>query len=166
MRSKILVLLLPLVFVGCTVKYSFTGASIPPEAKTVSVRLFQNIAPQVNPTLSNYFTEELKNLFVSQTKLNMVTDFGDFAFSGQITNYSVSPISVQSNETAAQNRLTITVKVKFENKIDPKSSFDRNFSQYEDFDSNQSFVQVEEQLMQEIVKKIVEDIFNASAANW
>ena len=159
-------LILALLMGGCTIKYSFSGASIPPEAKTVSVQLFQNIAPQVNPMLSNYFTEELKNRFVSQTKLVMVNDFGDFAFSGQITGYSVSPVSVQSNEVAAQNRLSISIKVKFVNIIDPKSSFDKNFSQYEDFESSQSFVQVEDELMREIVKKIVEDIFNASAANW
>lgn len=166
MRRCLEVIVLVLFLSGCTVKYSFTGASIPPEAKTVSVQLFQNIAPQVNPTLSNYFTEELKNAFMTQTKLLMVNSFGDFAFSGQITNYAVAPISVQGNETAAQNRLTITVKVKFVNVIDPKGSFDKSFSQYEDYDSNQNFTQVEEQLMQAIVKKIVEDIFNASAANW
>lgn len=162
----VLIALFAWLLAGCTVKYSFTGASIPPEAKTVSVQLFQNIAPQVNPTLSNYFTEELKNRFITQTKLVMVNDFGDFAFSGQISNYTVSPVSVQSNETAALNRLTISVRVKFQNKVDNKSSFDKTFSQYEDFPSSQSFVQLEEQLMQEIVKKIVEDIFNASAANW
>lgn len=161
-----LVVILAILATGCSVKYSFTGASIPPDAKTVSVQLFQNIAPQVNPTLSNYFTEELKNRFLSQTKLNMVSDFGHFAFSGQITNYSVTPVSIQSNEIAAQNRLTISVKVKFVNEIDPKASFDKSFSQYSDFDSNQSFVQVEDQLMREIVGKIIEDIFNASAANW
>lgn len=166
MRYRSVVLFLTLALASCSVKYSFTGASIPPDAKTVSVQLFQNIAAQVNPTLSNYFTEELKNRFTSQTKLLMVNDFGDFAFSGQITNYAVTPVSVQSNETAAQNRLSITVKVKFVNRIDPKGSFDKGFTQYEDFESSQSFVSVEDQLMQEIVSKIVEDIFNASAANW
>lgn len=166
MKRCVGILIFVALLSGCSVKYSFTGASIPPEAKTVSVQLFQNIAPQVNPTLSNYFTEELKNAFMTQTKLLMVNDFGDFAFSGQITNYSVAPISVQSNEVAAQNRLTISVKVKFVNVVEPKSSFDKTFTQYEDYDSNQSFTQVEDQLMQEIVKKIIEDIYNASAANW
>lgn len=151
---------------ACSVKYSLSGASIPLEAKTVSVELFQNIAPQVNPTLSNHFSEALKERFVSQTRLAMVDNFGDFAFSGQITNYSVSPTSIQGNETAAQNRLTIAIRVRFANAIDPKTDFDRTFSHYEDFDSNQSFSDVEDQLMQAIVVKIIDDIFNASAANW
>lgn len=151
---------------GCTVKYSFSGASIPPEAKSVSVDLFQNIAPQVNPTLSNQFTEALKERFVSQTRLTMVNSFGDFAFSGQITTYNVSAVSIQGNETAAQNRLTIGVSVKFVNAIDPKSDFDRSFSHYADYEGSQNFADVEDQLVQTILEKLIDDIFNAAAANW
>lgn len=151
---------------SCKVSYSFTGASIPPEAKTFSVELFQNLASIVNPTLANYFTEELKNRFLSQTRLSPVSAFGDFAFSGQITQYDVSPMAIQGNEVAAQNRLTISVKVKFVNAIDPKQSFDKSFSQYAVFGSNQNFAQVEQALVQEIVEKLVDDIFNAAASNW
>jgi len=151
---------------GCKVSYTFSGASIPPEAKTFSVQLFQNLASIVNPTLSNYFTEELKNRFLTQTRLAPVADFGDFAFSGQIVTYDVSPTSIQGNEIAAQNRLTIGVKVKFVNAIDPKQSFDKTFSQYAVFSSSQNFTQVEQALVQEIVEKLIDDIFNAAASNW
>lgn len=151
---------------GCKVSYTFTGASIPPEAKTFSVQLFQNLASIVNPTLSSYFTEELKNRFITQTSLNQVDDFGDFAFSGQITQYNVAPVAIQGNEVAAQNRLTISVKVKFTNAIEPKQSFEKSFTQYENFNSTENFTSVESKLVQDIVEKLVDDIFNASAANW
>ena len=151
---------------GCKVSYTFTGASIPPEAKTFSVQLFQNLASIVNPTLSSYFTEELKNRFITQTSLNQVDDFGDFAFSGQITQYNVAPVAIQGNEVAAQNRLTISVKVKFTNAIEPKQSFEKSFTQYENFNSTENFTSVESDLVQKIIEKLVDDIFNASAANW
>lgn len=166
-------LIIPLILVfalisqnSCKVSYSFTGASIPPEAKTYSVQLFQNLASIVNPTLANYFTEELKNRFLTQTRLTPVPDFGDFAFSGQIVTYDVSPTAIQGDEIAAQNRLTIAVKVKFVNAIDPKQSFDKTFSQYAVFSSSQNFSQVEQALVQEIVEKLIDDIFNAAASNW
>lgn len=154
------------LFQGCKVSYTFSGASIPPEAKTVSVQLFQNLASIVNPSLSSYLTEELKNRFVSQTSLNVVKEFGDFAFSGQITQYDVAPIAIQGNEIAAQNRLTITVRVKFVNAIDSKLSYDKSFTQYENFTSSENFTSIESSLMTTIVEKLVDDIFNAAAANW
>jgi len=172
MRTKVLksitllVLIITPALQSCRVNYTFSGASIPAEAKTVSVQLFQNLASIVNPTLSSYLTEELKNRFVSQTRLAVVREFGDFAFSGQITQYNVAPIAIQGNEVAAQNRLTITVKVKFVNAIDPKQSFDKTFTQYENFTSTQSFTSVESSLVTTIVEKLVDDIFNAAAANW
>lgn len=154
------------IFQNCKMSYTFSGASIPSEAKTVSVQLFQNLASIVNPSLSSYLTEELKNRFISQTRLAMVREYGDFAFSGQITQYNVAPIAIQGNEVAAQNRLTISVKVKFVNAINSKDSYDKTFTQYENFDSNQSFTSIESGLVSTIVEKLVDDIFNAAAANW
>lgn len=151
---------------GCKVNYSFTGASIPPEAKTVSVQLFQNLASIVNPSLSSLLTEELKNRFISQTRLAVVTEFGDFAFSGQITQYNVAPIAIQGNEIAAENRLTISVKVKFVNTIDSKLSYEKTFTQYENFSSSQNFTSVESDLVNTIMEKLIDDIFNAAVANW
>ncbi|KAF5078349.1 Lipopolysaccharide-assembly [anaerobic digester metagenome] len=172
--NKPLRYLLPLIFMAlaalpmqsCKVKYSFTGASISPEVKTVSVDYFQNLSSLVNPQLSGYLTEELKNRFVSQTSLNVVRVDGDLQFSGQITGYTVAPIAIQSNEVAAQNRLKITVKVKFVNNKDPKQNYDKSFSRYADFDSSQNFASVESQLMTTIVEELVEDIFNNAVANW
>lgn len=169
-RSFLILLTLSLIFIPATsckvVKYSFTGASISPDVKTVSVQYFQNLASLVNPSLSNYFTEELKNKFISQTSLNLINDYGDLQFSGQIVGYTFAPIAIQGNEVAAKNRLTISIKVKFENSKDPKYNFDKTFTQFDDYDSNLDFNQVESELVKKIVEKLVEEIFNNSVANW
>ena len=162
----IVVIFVLLLMNSCKINYSFTGASISPDVKTVSVGHFQNLAPLVNPTLSNLLSEELRNRFVTQTSLNVVPSFGHLNFTGEIRNYEVRPVAIQGNEIAAQNRLTISVRVKFENSIDPTQNYDKNFSHYEDFSSNQQLSQVEQQLVTLIVEKLVEDIFNNAVANW
>lgn len=158
--------ILSLYCVSCSVGYSFSGASISPEVKTVTVEHFPNQAPLVNPTLSNMLTEELRNKFVTQTRLNVVSGYGDLNFSGEIRDYRVKPVAIQGNEVAAQNRLTISVKVKFENAKDPSQNYDKTFSHYEDFSSQQQLAQVEQELARTIVEKLVEDIFNNAVANW
>lgn len=166
LRNFALICMLLSLLWGCSVKYSFTGASISPDVKTVSIAFFQNLSPLVNPKLSSYFTEELKSRFVSQTSLNLVTDFGDLNLSGEIRNYQTAPVAIQGNETAALNRLTITVRVKFVNTKNTEQNFDKTFSHYYDFDSREDFNRLEEELVRIIVDKLVEDIFNSSVANW
>lgn len=151
---------------GCKVKYSFTGASISPEVKTVSVDYFQNLASLVNPSLSSKFTEALKDRFITQTSLNVVREYGDLQFSGQITGYAITPISIQGNEVAAQNRLTISVRVKFENTKDKTFNFDKTFTQFDDFNSDQNFSSVEAEKVEVIIVKLIDEIFNNSVANW
>lgn len=151
---------------GCSIRYSFTGASIPPDAQTVSIANFPNIAPLVNATFSSLFVEALKDRFSSQTRLAMQEYGGDFQFEGEITGYSVAPTAIQGNETAAMNRLTVTVHVKFTNGLDEKASFDRSFSAYEDFPTTQQLMQIEGELVPLIVEKLVDDIFNSAVANW
>lgn len=166
LRFIILCLLTILSITACKVKYSFTGASISPDVKTFSVAYFQNLSALVNPSLSGTLTEELKNKFISQTSLNAVDDFGDLAFTGEIRSYRVAPVAIQSGETAAFNRLTISVRVKFTNAKDPKQNYDKTFNHFEDFPNNQQFPQVEQELVRIIVEKLVEDIFNNAVANW
>ncbi len=148
------------------VNYSFTGTSISPDVKTVSIDYFQNLASLVNPTLSSKFTEALKNRFVTQTSLNIVREYGDLQFSGQITGYTISPMAIQGNETAAQNRLTITVKVKFENIKDKTYNFEKTFTQSDDFNSDLDFSSVEAEKVDAIIVKLIDEIFNNSVANW
>ncbi len=155
-----------LIAVGCTVKYSLSGASIPPDAKTFSVAYFPNNAPMVAPTLSSTLTDELTQCFVTRTTLTQVPEGGDFAFEGEITGYTSTTSSVSSGDYALQNRLTITIKVKFTNAIDDKMSFNRSFSRYADYDSTKLLTEVEGELIAQIVEELVTDIFQASASNW
>ena len=165
-QKIILIILLFLLVSACTIKYSFTGAAISPEIKTISVQFFQNKSNLVNPSLSQDFTEALKDKFTSQTNLDLTNDMGDLDFDGDITGYSTKPISIQGNETAAQNRLTITVKVKFTNVIEPDNDFESSFTAFEDYSSTQSLDEVEGSLIPDILEKLTEDIFNKSVAKW
>ena len=151
---------------ACTVKYSLSGASIPPDAKTFSVAYFPNNAPMVAPILSATLTDELTQRFASRTKLVQVEEGGDFAFEGEIVGYSSTTSSVSSGDYALQNRLSITIKVKFTNAIDDKMSFNKNFSAYADYDSTKLLNEVESELIPQIVEQLVTDIFQASASNW
>ena len=168
MRRRVVYLFLALALLlgGCSVKYSFTGASISPEVKTVSIASFPNVASLVNPTLAASFTEALKEKFVTQTSLSLQNFGGDLDFAGEITTYDVAPVAIQGNETAALNRLTIAVHVKFVNLRDEKANFDRSFSAYEDYSANRPFSDVEGELVATIQETLVEDIFNAAVANW
>ena len=157
---------LTLVTTACTVKYSLSGASIPPDAKTFSVAYFPNNAPMVAPILSATLTDELTQRFASRTSLVQIEDGGDFAFEGEIVGYSSTTSSVSSGDYALQNRLTISVKVKFTNAIDDKMSFNRNFSAYADYDSTKLVTEGESELIPQIVEQLVTDIFQAAASNW
>ena len=151
---------------ACTVKYSVSGASIPPDAKTFSVAYFPNNAPMVAPILSATLTDELTQRFASRTSLVQVEEGGDFAFEGEIVGYSSTTSSVSSGDYALQNRLTISIKVKFTNAIDDKMSFNRNFSAYADYDSTKLLTEVEGELIPQIVEQLVTDVFQAAASNW
>jgi len=151
---------------SCNVSYSFTGANISPEVKTFSVYYFPNRSRLVNPNLSQDFTEALREKLQRQTSLNELEENGDLIFEGQITGYEVRPMSIQKEDQAALNRLTITVNLKYTNNKNPEQNLERTFSAYEDFDSNSSLNAVEDGLVPEIIQKLNEDIFNATIANW
>ena len=163
---KIAILVLSLAFFGhsCGI-YSFSGASIPAEAKTVSVDYFPNHAQLVNPMLSNNLTNALRDAMTNQTTLDMVEAGGDLAFEGEITDYRTNPVAI-TGQTAAMNRLTITVKVRFSNRIDDSKDFEQTFSRYEDYPSNQDLNSVQESLTATIIDQLVEDIFNKALVNW
>lgn len=161
-----LVMLAAAAMMGCSGGYSFTGASIPPEAKTISVKTFPNYASTVNPQLSQKITDELKNMFSSQTSLNLTNSDGDLQIEGEITGYSTRTSAVSSNDEAAQNRFTITIKVRFTNTVDPDSDFEQSFSRYKDYNAAQDFSTVENSLVGQIVTELVEDVFNKSVVNW
>jgi hypothetical protein len=130
------------------------------------VAYFPNNAPMVSPTLSTTLTEALKDKFSRQTKLQQVDDNGDFAFEGEIVGYTSTTASVSSDNYAVLNRLTIRVKVKFNNVIDPDNSFNREFSAFADYESTKLLTEVQSELDAQIVEEIVTDIFQAAASNW
>lgn len=163
--------ILTMAFIVCAcgykVTYNLSGGSIPPQAQTFSVAYFPNNAPMVAPTLSNALTEGLRDKFSRQTRLQQVDEGGDFAFEGEITNYTSNTSSVSSGDYALQNRLTITVKVNFQNAIDQTTSFNnKTFSSYADYDASQLLIDVQDQLIEEIVEALVNDIYMAAAGNW
>jgi hypothetical protein len=152
-------------FSGCRITYSFTGASTE-GLKTISVQYFQNRANLVQPALSQDITNELISKCKSQTKLSFISNAGDANFEGEITDYNTMPLTVAGDATAAMNRFTITVHVKFTNLVNPDLSYDQTFSRYEDYDSTKDLSQVEQQLSEKIVGMIIEDIFNKAFTNW
>lgn len=158
----------PMVFAtpSCKVSYSFTGANLSPAVKTYSVYYFPNRARLINPTLSQAFTEGLKEKLRRQTSLNELQEDGDIEFEGQITGYEVRPMSIQKDDLAAKNRLTVTVKLKYTNNKSPEENFERSFSAYEDYDSGLTISNIEDELSDLIIVKLTEDIFNATIANW
>jgi hypothetical protein len=153
------------VLQGCGI-YSFTGASIPPEAKTISIEQFPNNAPLVQPMLSQLLTDALRDKFSSQTNLSQVPINGDLAFEGSITDYRTQPVAITGDETAALNRLTISVRVVYTNRFDEKQNFETTFSRFEDYESARDLSEVEDQLITQIIDALVQDIFNRSVVNW
>lgn len=147
--------------------YSFTGTSIQPDVKTITINYFEYKALKVNPSLSNTVTEALKDKFTKMTKLEQVDLDGDLEIIGEITGYDVKATAITANEQAAQNRLTVNVKITFIDRKYPENSFEnKSFSAYADFDAMQQLDAVEASLCEEIVEKLCEDMFNATVANW
>ncbi len=164
--NYILIIILFSLCVSCKINYSFTGASIPEDVKTVSISNFPSYAPLASAGLSQSFTEALKDIFLSQTNLGLIKQNGDLHFEGSITNYAVTSIAIQGNETAALNRLTITVNVKFINKKDEKQDFEASFSRFADYESSKSLASIEDDLIKDINDQLTQDIFNRSVNNW
>lgn len=147
--------------------YSFTGTSIQPDVKTISIPYFEYKALKVNPSLSSMLTEALQEKFIRLTRLELVDQDADLEILGTVSGYDVRATAITATEQAAQNRLTVSVKVAFTNNKYPEESFtEKSFSAYADFDATQSLDAVEASLCEEIIEKLCEDIFNGTVANW
>ena len=158
-----------LLMQGCrtmSINYSFSGVNISPDIKTVTVEYFPNRAPVVQAQLSQLFTDALIDKIQSNTSLDLTAAGGDVTFSGEIRNYETRPTAITGNETAARNRLTISIRVVYTNDVDPEADFDTSFSRYEDYDSSQNLADVEGELIDLIVESILDDIFNKAFVNW
>ena len=156
-----------LLFVSCSVKYSLTGASISPETKTFQVNYFQNNAPLIEPGIERDFTNKLIDLLINQTSLELVKSNADLTYEGEIVEYRISPTTATANNTAAQNRLTIGINIRFFDKYDPDSDFEKRFSFYYDYPGSIQLIgSQKDTAMEEIFERITQDVFNASLAKW
>ena len=166
MKKVILSIVITILFSSCIGGYSFTGASISPETKTYSVDQFSNRASIIQPMLASDLTLALINKISSGSNLQSVNNDADISFKGTIGSYYITPVSIQGDDKASKNRLTISIKVVCVNKNDKKMSFEQTFSRFRDYDSGLSLSDVEEALMKQINEELVEDIFNKAFVNW
>jgi len=155
-----------LLLAGCSVNYSFTGIST--NAETVSIQYFpiSGNAALAPPTYSQEFTEALKDIFIQQTSIELIDRNGELQFEGEVVGYQNTPIAIQSNDQAAQNRLSITINVRFVNQLDNTQNFEQRFTRFVDYDASQDLTQVESQLTSEINEQLTQDILTRAIGNW
>tara|TARA_B100000131_G_scaffold321198_1_gene371230 strand:- start:2630 stop:3139 length:510 start_codon:yes stop_codon:yes gene_type:complete len=166
-KLKVLVIIVSIALYNCSVKYSLTGASISPETKTFQVNYFQNNSTLIEPGIDRDFTNKLIDLLINQTSLDLVKSNGDLLYEGEIVEYRIAPTTATANNTAAQNRLTIGVNVRFYDKSDPDAEFEKRFSFYYDYPgSSQLIGSQKDTAVDEIFERITQDVFNASLAKW
>ena len=168
MRSKkILCILMFTILSNCSVKYSLTWASISAETNSFQVNYFQNNAPLVEPGIERDFTNTLIDLLINQTSLDLVKSNGDLIYEGEIVEYRISPTTATANNTAAQNRLTVAVNVRFFDVKDSEADFEKRFSFYYDYPGNAQLIGTQKDTaLEEIFERITQDVFNASLAKW
>lgn len=161
-----------LIFIGsltsCSISYKFNSSTLDyTKISTITIEDIPNQAALVYPPLSQFFTEKLRDHYVKRTKLEFVDQDGDLTITGSIVGYDLSPMAVQENAIASRTKFTMSVRVTFTDKSNPKNSFkDRTFSEYVDFDSSEMFNAVQDQLVEELSERIVKQIYNATVENW
>jgi len=164
-RQILILSIAALPLAGCGI-YSFSGTSIQSDVKTICIEPVVNNAIKTNPMLANQLTEALNDKYRKMTRLETVDEEGDMELSATIESYDVRAAAITANEVAAMNRLTVTVKIKFVNHLHPEDNLEQSFAAYEDYDSTNSLDAVESTLCDTIIEKLVEDIFNATVAQW
>lgn len=156
-----------LLLTACTISYKFNGASIDYNlVSTMSISDFPNQSPLVSPTLGSNFTDALKDIYTRQTRLEMVQSNGDLELEGEITGYDLTPMAVKEDLYSSETKLTITVRVRYYNRTNPDEDFEQTFSAYTTFDSNTMLSTIQDELNETITEELVEQIYNATVANW
>jgi len=156
-----------LLFASCSISYRFNGASIDySKTRSIGISDFPNHAPLVYPALSNDLSEALRDLFARQTRLEILPSGGDMSLEGEITGYTLTPMAVAADSYAAETKLTITIKVRFTNNVNPSESFEKTYSAYQTFDASRQLTDVQEELCATMVTELTESIFNDTVAKW
>lgn len=165
-KINIIITFLTLItFSSCSV-YNFTGTG-KIDAKSFQVNYFQNNAPLIEPGIERIFTQRLQNLIQNQTSMNLTNSNGDLVYEGEIVDYRISPMTATADQRAAQNRLSITVNVRFTNKNKEADNFEKKFSFYNDYDGTSQLVGAKlTENLDIIFERITQDIFNESLAKW
>jgi hypothetical protein len=160
-------IVLILIMSGCVISYKFNGASIDySKTKTISIADFPNVAALVHPPLSNDLTDGIRDLFQRQTRLEQVRRGGNLEIEGEITGYQLTPMAVSADSYAAETKLTITVRVRFTNNVNPEESFEKTYTAYQTFDASQMLSDVQDELCSVMVQEIAELIYNDTVAKW
>lgn len=160
-------LLIMLLMNACTVSYKFNGASIDyTKTKTISVADFPNIAESVYPPLASVFTEALKDIYIRQTRLQQVKDGGDLQLEGEITGYTLTPLAISADSFSAETKLTLTVRVRFTNNVNPDDSYEKQYTASQNFSSDKMLTDVQDELITVMVQEITESIYNDTVAKW
>ncbi len=156
-----------LLLASCTVSYKFNGASIDyTKIKTISIADFPNVSELVYPPLSQQFSEALRDIYTKQTQLRLVRQNGDLNLEGEIVGYQLTPMSISADTYASETKLTVTVKVRFTNKVNPADDFEKTYSAFQVFDSSKMLNDVQEELVKAIITEITENIYNDTVAKW
>lgn len=166
--GRLLICVLILSFsASCSVGFNFTGGGTPdPRLQTISVENFSNEAPNVVPYLAQEVTQQMQDRFLNQSRLQLVANNADIQIAGSVTRYQVSPVAISGDTQAEQNRLTIAVRVSFENTIDPNESWENTFSKFVDFDASEDFTSIERDQINDVLEQITQDVFTKSVAKW
>ena len=160
-----IILIICTTYIGCKVNYSFTGITETP--KSFQVNFFQNNADLIEPGLDRDFTQALQDLIVNQTSAELVNSGGEVIYEGEIVEYRIAPMTATAENTAAQNRLTIRINVRYFNTKDEEKDFEKPFSFFFDYPANDQLVgSIKDTAIDEIFERITQDIVNASLADW
>ncbi len=152
---------------SCTISYKFNGASIDySTTKTIAIADFPNNAALVHPPLSNLLSEEIRDLFIRQTRLTVERKSGDLELAGEIIGYELTPMGIGADGFSAETKLTMTIRVRYTNNVNPDDSFERTYSAYQTFDSKQMLTDVQDALCETMVKELAENIYNDTVAKW
>jgi hypothetical protein len=152
---------------GCIISYKFNGASIDySKIKSISIADFPNVAPLVYSPLSSSLSDGIRDIFQRQTRLELVRRGGNLELEGEITGYQLTPMSVSADSYAAETKLTMTVRVRFTNNINPEDSFEKTYSAYQTFDASLMLNDVQEELCNTMITEIAEQIYNDTVAKW
>lgn len=167
-QYRLLILLLcALELQSCSISYKFNGASIDySKIRSIAISEFPNNAALVYPALSADLTQGIRDIYQRQTRLEVSRKSGDLELEGEITGYALTPMAISADSYSAETKLTITVKVRFTNNVNPEESFDKTYSAYQTFESSQMLSDVQEELCNAMIKEIAENIYNDTVARW